>query len=93
MTVTVKNADTGAARSAVTNEAGVYTTSLLPIGGYEVVFELQGFQTVTMKNVTLHVNDRLQLDCEADASAASPRVWTSPPRDRSCSRLRRYSRR
>ena len=40
--------------------SGVYTASLLPIGSYEVVFELQGFQTVTMKNVTLHVNDRIR---------------------------------
>jgi hypothetical protein len=62
--VTIKNADTGAARSVVTNEAGAYTASLLPIGAYELTFELQGFQTVTLKSITLHVNDRLQLDAK-----------------------------
>src|SRR5438067_1382072 len=60
--VTVKNTDTGIARTIVTNEAGFYTASLLPIGQYEVTFELQGFQSVTLRNVVLHVNDRLQLD-------------------------------
>src|SRR3954452_16139142 len=74
VTVTVKNADTGAARSVVTNEAGVYTASLLPIGGYEVVFELQGFQTVTMKSVTLHVNDRLQLDAKLTVGGVAENV-------------------
>jgi len=60
--VTIKNTDTGIARSVVTNEAGFYTATLLPIGQYEVTFELQGFQSVTLRNVVLHVNDRLQLD-------------------------------
>ena len=62
VSVTLKNTDTGIIRTVVTNEAGLYTASLLPIGQYEVVFELQGFQSVTLRNVTLHVNDRLQLD-------------------------------
>jgi Carboxypeptidase regulatory-like domain len=60
--VTIKNTDTGSARTVVTSEAGFYTATLLPIGQYEVTFELQGFQSVTLRNVTLHVNDRLQLD-------------------------------
>jgi outer membrane receptor protein involved in Fe transport len=46
----------------VTNDAGLYTASLLPVGAYEVSFELQGFQTVTVRGITLHVNDRLQID-------------------------------
>ena len=60
--VTIKNTDTGSARTVATNDAGFYTATLLPIGQYEVTFELQGFQSVTLRNVTLHVNDRLQLD-------------------------------
>src|SRR6478672_2025339 len=62
VSVTLKNSDTGIVRTVVTNEAGLYTASLLPVGQYEVVFELQGFQSVTLRGVTLHVNDRLQLD-------------------------------
>lgn len=60
--VTLKNTNTGLSRAVVTNEAGLYTAQLLSVGEYEVTFELQGFQTVTMRNVSLHVNDRLQLD-------------------------------
>jgi Carboxypeptidase regulatory-like domain len=62
VTVTVKNTTVGVTRTVVTNEAGLYTASLLPVGGYEVTFELQGFQTVAVRNITLHVNDRLQID-------------------------------
>src|ERR1043166_5403663 len=62
VSVTIKNPQAGVSRLVVTSDKGVYTASLLPIGTYDVVFELQGFQTVTVKNVVLHVNDRLQID-------------------------------
>src|SRR5882724_1044216 len=62
VSVTIKNTNTGIARTFVTNEAGLYTGSLLPVGAYEVTFELAGFQSVTLKNIDLHVNDRLRLD-------------------------------
>jgi len=62
VTVTIRNPAAGVSRLVVTNDAGVYTASLLPVGTYEVVFELSGFQTVTVRNIALHVNDRLQID-------------------------------
>jgi hypothetical protein len=62
VSVTIKNLNTSAVRTVVTNQAGLYTASLLPIGAYEVTFELSGFQTVTLRNIDLHVNDRLKLD-------------------------------
>src|SRR5882724_9144326 len=62
VSVTIKNTNTGIARTFVTNEAGLYTASLLPVGAYEVAFELPGFQSITLKNIELHVNDRLRLD-------------------------------
>ena len=62
VSITLKNTNTDLARTIVTNENGSYTATLLPIGTYEVTFQLQGFQQVTLRNVTLHVNDRLQLD-------------------------------
>jgi hypothetical protein len=74
VTVTIKNTETGTTRTAVTNEAGAYTASLLPIGGYEVAFELQGFQTVTLKSITLHVNDRLQLDAKMTVGGVAESV-------------------
>src|SRR5215471_9698168 len=62
VTVTIKNATAGVTRTVVTNDAGLYTATLLPVGSYEVVFELVGFQTVTVRGINLHVNDRLQID-------------------------------
>ena len=60
--VTIRNTNTSTSRTVVTNEAGLYTASLLPVGAYEVTFELSGFQPVTLTSVELHVNDRLKLD-------------------------------
>src|SRR4051812_16606372 len=62
VTVTIKSTTTNFIRSAVTGGSGTYMVSLLPVGPYEVTFELEGFQAVTVKNVVLHVNDRLQID-------------------------------
>ena len=62
VTVTVKNTNTGTSRTVVTSESGMYTASLLPIGVYEITFDLQGFQPVTRRDIALHVNDRLQVD-------------------------------
>jgi len=62
VTVTVKNTATNDTRTVVTNAAGIYSANLLPIGSYDITFDLAGFQTVSVKNVTLHVNDRLQIN-------------------------------
>jgi hypothetical protein len=62
VSVTITNTNTSVSRTVVTNQAGQYTATLLPVGAYEVTFELQGFQLVMLKDIALHVNDRLQLD-------------------------------
>src|SRR3954469_2194530 len=62
VTGTIRNTNTNTSRTVVTNEAGLYTVSLLRVGAYEVTFELSGFQPVVLKNIDLHVNDRLKLD-------------------------------
>src|SRR5712691_3678331 len=62
VSVTIKNINTATSRTVFTNDTGMYTAPLLPVGACEVTFELQGFQTVTQRNITLHVNDRLQID-------------------------------
>ncbi len=74
VTVTVQNIDTGLTRTVVTNETGIYNASLLPIGTYKVVFELQGFRTDTRAGIALHVNDRLQIDSRMDVSSLTSTV-------------------
>jgi hypothetical protein len=80
VTVTVKNSNAGVTRTVVTNEAGLYTATLLPVGSYEVSFELQGFQTVTVRGITLHVNDRLQIDGKMAVGGVSEAIEVTAAR-------------
>jgi Carboxypeptidase regulatory-like domain len=74
VTVTVKNTATNDTRTVVTNAAGIYSANLLPIGSYDITFNLAGFQTVSVKNVTLHVADRLRADVTLRAGAVTELV-------------------
>ena len=62
VTVTVTNLDTGARRSAVTNDRGQFTISLLPIGQYDLESELAGFKTAKVDGVLLQVNQTVRID-------------------------------
>lgn len=53
VTVTVKNVDTGLERVVISNEAGAFRASLLPLGGYAVRAELQGFKKFEQQGLTL----------------------------------------
>ncbi|HEU4786189.1 MAG TPA: carboxypeptidase-like regulatory domain-containing protein, partial [Gemmatimonadaceae bacterium] len=53
VTVTITNTDTGATRSVVTNESGVYRAPLLSLGTYRVTAELAGFKSFEQKGITL----------------------------------------
>ena len=49
VTINLKNADTGATRSTVTNDQGVYSMPALERGTYEVAAELAGFAPSTRR--------------------------------------------
>jgi hypothetical protein len=55
VSVTVKNLNTGIARTATTDEGGRYTIPDLTIGSYEVEGQLAGFQTEVRSGITLTV--------------------------------------
>ena len=59
--VVITSVDTGQTREVVTNNVGQYTASL-PIGNYEISFLLPNFQPFTARGISLHVNDRLQVN-------------------------------
>lgn len=59
--VVITSVDTGQIRETVTNDAGQYRADL-PIGNYEISFLLPSFQPFTARGITLHVNDRLQVN-------------------------------
>src|SRR5687767_14200787 len=59
--VVISSIATGQVREAVTNSTGQYAVSL-PIGNYEISFLLPDFQPFTARGISLHVNDRLQVN-------------------------------
>lgn len=57
-TVTVLNLDTGVTKDFVTNNDGLYDTSSLVIGRYQLTFTDPGFETLVRGPITLQVGDR-----------------------------------
>jgi hypothetical protein len=62
VTVTVLNTDTGAQRTVVTNEAGVYRAVLMPLGTYTVNAELEGFRRSEQTGLRLSAGQTLTID-------------------------------
>ena len=56
VTVTSTQTDTGLTRTVVSDEAGRYTMSSLPVGPYRLEFMLQGFRTYVQTGIVLQVN-------------------------------------
>jgi len=86
--VTATSAATGLARAGKTDEAGHYLISLLPVGNYAVRVESSGFQTAEAKNLTLQVDEALELNftlapanvtTTVDVSATAVAAETSNP--------------
>src|SRR5688500_1892856 len=53
--ITVKNVETGFARSTVSNDSGRYEFPNLPVGNYEVNATMSGFQTTVRSGIGLTV--------------------------------------
>lgn len=81
VTVTITNAGTSVARTAVTNEAGYYTVALLTQGTYNAQVELPGFRPVQQTNLRLNDAQILRLDIrlELGGSAETISVTASRP--------------
>ncbi len=61
-TVTVRNTATGAVRTTVSADDGLYRVTNLPRGTYGVSAELSGFRAVTQSDVLLTVGETVRLD-------------------------------
>lgn len=72
--VTVSNLDTGATRSVVTNESGLFRAPLLPLGTYRVSAELQGFRTYEQTGVTLTAGRTAVVDVKMSVGAVEETV-------------------
>src|SRR5437867_11249632 len=62
VTVVVRNTETGATRSLVTDERGGFRALNLPPGLYAVTAELQGFAPAKRENLTLEIGRDVNAD-------------------------------
>lgn len=77
-TVKLINTDRGqTVRTMATNSAGFYTATSLPLGTYTVEVTDQGFKTVDVKGLVLHVNDALTVNRALPTGEVSETVSVS----------------
>lgn len=72
-TVTVTNVATGAERTAMTNEEGLYRIAGLPVGNYSVKIDKSGFGAVTA-NVGVSVGQDSKADAQLKAGGVAEQV-------------------
>ena len=81
VTVAATNQDTSVAYTAVTNDAGTYTITSVPVGTYVVKAELTGFKTMITTPLVLEANQTARLDLKLELGAIEESVQvegTSP---------------
>lgn len=72
--LTVTNTDLQSSVKVETDATGAYVTPALKPGPYEIRVESQGFQTGILKGITLHVQERLQLDATLQPGKVTEQV-------------------
>jgi hypothetical protein len=75
--VSITNRETGLRRDAHTNETGNYTFTLLPVGRYELTASMSGFNTQSLAEVKLDVDQVVRLDFVLKPGAVSETVEVS----------------
>ena len=75
--ITITNADTGAERTVVTNEAGFFTAPFVQIGRYSVKAALSGFGTVLRENIEVGLNVTRVVDFSLEPRVTSEVTVTS----------------
>ena len=77
VTVTVTNTDTGAVRSIVTNESGLFRAPLLPLGTYTVSAELEGFKKFEQVGISLAAGQTVTVNVSLSVGALNETVTVS----------------
>jgi hypothetical protein len=60
--VTLTHTTTGLVRSVKSSQSGEYLFDLLPVGGYSLAVEIQGFRTYRRTGIVVHVNENVKVD-------------------------------
>ncbi len=74
VTVTAKSPTTGFTRTEVSDAEGVYRLNALPVGIYEVTAELQGFATLSKKDIEVNVAQTTAVDFTLRVAALAETV-------------------
>src|SRR5881397_2205216 len=74
VSIKLTNTDTGASRMVIADELGRYNAPQLPLGGYEISAELQGFQTAVRRGVTLTIGREAVVDFALQVGSVSQEV-------------------
>ena len=74
VTVTVTNADTKIAQTAITDEKGQFEVLYLNPGTYTITVELSGFKTVIKTGNEIRVGDVLRMDVQLQAGGVSETI-------------------
>ncbi|HTI38827.1 MAG TPA: TonB-dependent receptor [Vicinamibacterales bacterium] len=77
VTVTLTQTETGAERTAVSNDKGLYRAPLLPIGTYTVKAELQGFKTFQQTGVKVSVGETAVVNAAMSVGELSETISVS----------------
>ena len=72
--IEIVNDATGVLYSSATNQAGIYTTTILPPGQYRVQVSKIGFKTLIKPGITLNVQSAVSLNFTLPLGAASETV-------------------
>src|SRR5512134_1953734 len=73
-TVTVRNVDTNASRTAVTDSQGRWRVVNLPVGNYEIKVDLTGFASVLRSGITLALNQDAVVDISMKAATLTETI-------------------
>ena len=78
-TVTITHIETGAQRTVVTNEGGIYVAPFVQIGRYTVKAMLSGFGSVVRQNIDIGLNTTRVVDFSLEPRVASEVTVTAAP--------------
>src|SRR5258708_10818380 len=62
VSITVTKLDTRAARTAVSNDSGLFVMPLLPPGEYQIRLTKEGFKPLTQTGIVLQVNEQARMN-------------------------------
>ncbi|HET9263552.1 MAG TPA: carboxypeptidase-like regulatory domain-containing protein [Vicinamibacterales bacterium] len=72
--VTVLNKSTNDTRTGVTNDDGIYRVAALPVGTYELTFQLDGFKTIRRAGVLVEAAVPRTIDVQLEVGGLSEQV-------------------